>query len=136
MTMHCDALAVTPTGSYAMAEPGQTDLPGAPEATAMAQLRPERPEGACAFCWGPVAEDFARKSKVGGRPKVYCDDDCRRAFHAWKQTERVASLAATRMTPEAWAAFRGDVWALCNSRAWNKGVAVAQRKGRAPWSGA
>lgn len=89
---------------------------------------------ACPFCGRPVPDSSARQAKQGGQARVYCDDQCRRAYHHTAQVARLLELAIERMTPERWARYRGDLWALLNSRAWNRGVPRnAAKQPRAPW---
>ena len=87
----------------------------------------------CPCCGRPIEEDVDRKRKVGGRPKVYCDDRCRRLYHWLDETEVMMELLADRCTPSRWAQVRALLWGLLNSRAWNRGVARRDGSRRRPW---
>lgn len=88
----------------------------------------------CPTCWRPIHEDTEHKGKVGGRPKVYCDDQCRKLYYWMGKAEDMVRLMAERCTPERWADFRRLMWGSLNFRAWNRGVKRKAKNDRtAPW---
>lgn len=83
----------------------------------------------CPSCGRPV------QRLPTGRPRVYCDDDCKALSYWLTDAEERLSMLAARCTPLAWARVRRLLWGGLNARAWNRGVARVQGKGhRAPWS--
>jgi len=94
---------------------------------------PLRHNPVCLACHRPFDEDTARKAKVGGRPKKYCDDECRKLYHWLNAAEGRILSFASRATPERWATVRKRLWTALNSRAWNRGVPRVDGKIVAPW---
>lgn len=70
---------------------------------------------------------------VRGRPRVYCDDVCKRSAYWLDTAEHMIEVLAARCEPERWAAIRSRLWGALNGRAWNRGVGRVEGRPVAPW---
>lgn len=64
-----------------------------------------------------------------GRPRQYCDDQCRKAMAALFNLESRLEIVAERATDAAWKELRGTLWRLSNRRGVN---ALTGRRLRPP----
>ena len=69
-------------------------------------------------------------SAKGGRPRAFCDDDCKSFKLALNVIYGLFALMRDRFTAYAWLMLRGELWAFLNARPWNRGVKKADAAAR------